>query len=75
MYDFFNDPTQLAPAKVLYEARADGSFVLSSPEPLQPYARCIGQWLEHWAVQTPERAYLAERRGAGWFSLSYAQVR
>ncbi|MCI1740471.1 MAG: hypothetical protein LKM38_28440 [Pseudomonas veronii] len=43
MYDFFNDPTQLAPAKVLYEARADGSFVLSSPEPLQPYARCIGQ--------------------------------
>jgi len=75
MYDFFNDPTQLAPAKVLYEARADGSFVLSSPEPLQPYARCIGQWLEHWAVQTPQRAYLAERRGAGWFSLNYAQVR
>ena len=36
MYDFFNDPTQLAPAKVLYEARADGSFVLRSPEPLQP---------------------------------------
>ena len=75
MYDFFNDPTQLAPAKVLYEARADGSFVLSSPDPLQPYARCIGQWLEHWAVQTPQRAYLAERRGAGWFSLNYAQVR
>ncbi|WP_448123997.1 feruloyl-CoA synthase [Pseudomonas veronii] len=75
MYDFFNDPTQLAPAKVLYEARADGSFVLSSPEPLQPYARCVGQWLEHWAVQTPQRAYLAERRGAGWFSLNYAQVR
>ncbi len=75
MYDFFNDPTQLAPAQVLYEPRADGSFVLSSPEPLQPYARCIGQWLEHWAVQAPQRAYLAERRGAGWFSLTYEQVR
>lgn len=75
MYDFFNDPTQLAPAQVLYEPRADGSFVLSSPEPLQPYARCIGQWLEHWAEQAPQRAYLAERRGAGWFSLTYEQVR
>ncbi|MBJ9974174.1 feruloyl-CoA synthase [Pseudomonas sp. S75] len=75
MYDFYNDPAQLAPAQVLREIRADGSFILKSPEPLQPYARCIGEWLEHWAAEAPERPYLAERRGNGWFSLSYAQVR
>lgn len=75
MYDFYEDTAQLAPAQVLRELRADGSFILKSPEPLQAYARCVGEWLEHWAVQAPDRAYLAERRGSGWFSLSYAQVR
>ncbi|WP_371356255.1 feruloyl-CoA synthase [Pseudomonas chlororaphis] len=75
MYDFFNDPTCLAPARVLYEPGPDGSFILSSPQPLQPYARCIGQWLEQWAEQTPERPYLAERRNGAWFTLTYREVR
>ncbi|MFK0033687.1 feruloyl-CoA synthase [Pseudomonas monteilii] len=75
MYDFFKDPAQLAPAQVLRETRADGSFILKSPEPLQPYARCVGGWLERWAAETPDRPYLAERRGSGWFTLSYGQVR
>ncbi|NIE72935.1 feruloyl-CoA synthase [Pantoea sp. Ap-967] len=75
MYDFHNDPTLLAPAQVLREARADGSFVLKSPHPLLPYARCMGEWLEHWAAQAPERVFLAERRGNGWFKLTYGEVR
>jgi len=75
MYDFFNDPTRLAPARVLCEPGADGSFILASPEPLQPYARCIGQWLEHWAAVKPDHPYLAERRNGGWFTLTYKEVR
>ena len=75
MYDIFNDPTRLAPARVLCEPGADGSFILSSPEPLQPYARCIGEWLEHWAELTPDRPYLAERRNGSWFTLTYGEVR
>lgn len=56
---------------------ADGSFVLRSRTPLKPYARCIGEWLEHWAAVAPERIFLAERTadGADWRRLSYAQVR
>ncbi|WP_300731101.1 feruloyl-CoA synthase [Pseudomonas sp.] len=75
MYEFFNDPTCLAPARVLYEPGPDGSFTLSSAEPLHPYARCIGEWLDHWALQTPERPYLAERRNGVWFTLTYREVR
>lgn len=56
---------------------ADGGFVLRSRTPLKPYARCIGEWLEHWAAVAPERIFLAERTadGADWRRLSYAQVR
>lgn len=75
MYDFFNDPTRLAPARVLREPGADGSFILASAEPLQPHARCIGEWLEHWAAVKPDHPYLAERRNGGWFTLSYGEVR
>ncbi len=66
----------LAPPAVLKEDRPDGSFVLRSPQRLQPYARCIGDWLDHWASITPDAVFLAERGPDGaWRRLSYAQVR
>ena len=71
-----DDPKWLAPARTVRVGFADGSFVLRSPEPLQPYARCIGEWLEHWAVQTPQAPAFAERTAAGdWRRLSWAQTR
>ena len=56
---------------------ADGSFVLRSRVAPRPHARCLGDWLEHWAVATPEVTFLAERAAAGdgWRRLSYAEVR
>jgi len=56
---------RFAPAAVDVERRADGAQVLRSPQPLQPYARCLGEHLERWAREAPERAFLAERAGAG----------
>ncbi|WP_244099881.1 feruloyl-CoA synthase [Burkholderia anthina] len=55
----------------------DGSFILRPRVPLRPHARCIGEWLEHWCLHTPERVFLAERTadGADWRRLTYAQVR
>src|SRR5580765_7884901 len=40
---------------------------------LQPSARCVGDWLEHWARQTPERIFLGERSSveAPWTTLTY----
>ncbi|HEY0883951.1 MAG TPA: AMP-binding protein, partial [Ramlibacter sp.] len=58
------------------ETRPDGSLVLRNPLPLQPFARCVGEWLEHWAATTPEVLFLAERDGEGrWRKVTYRQAR
>ncbi|WFU24465.1 feruloyl-CoA synthase [Bradyrhizobium sp. CB1717] len=65
-----------AAPKTVAEHRADGSIVLRSPEPLGEGARCIGDWLEHFARQTPDTIFLAERGGidAPWTTVTYAQA-
>jgi len=72
----FGDTAALAPPRVLREDLPGGGFVLRSPEPLQPFVRCIGEWLEHWAQTTPDAVFLAERDAAGgWRQLTYRQTR
>ncbi|MFZ5510668.1 MAG: feruloyl-CoA synthase [Pseudomonadota bacterium] len=63
-----------APAQVDVERRSDGSLVLRSPQPLAPYARCLGSHLERWAREAPERVFLAERAGSGWRTLTYSDA-
>ena len=60
--------------RALREDRADGAILLTSGWPLGPVARCATDWLEHWAVETPDRLYLAERASPGWREVSYAQA-
>ena len=73
---FFDDPAMLAPPRTVQVRFDGGAYVLRSPEPLKPYARCIGEWLEHWAVATPDTVALAERDASGgWRKLTYAQLR
>jgi feruloyl-CoA synthase len=72
----FQDGQSLAPPRVALEPRANGGFVLRNPQPLQPFARCIGDWLEHWAETTPEALFLCERDPEGqWRKLSYRHAR
>ena len=74
--DLFDDPQQLAPPRTVRVGFDDGSFVLRSPEPLKPYARCTGEWLEHWARETPDAPAFAERTpDGGWRRLSWGQTR
>src|SRR5436190_13465284 len=58
---------------IVADRRADGSIVVRSTVPLQPGARCIGDWLEHWARQAPERIFLADRTSADapWSTVTY----
>jgi feruloyl-CoA synthase len=73
----FDHPDWLAPPRAQKVDAGGGAFVLSSPEPLGPYARCIGQWLEQWAQHTPQAAALAERapHGGAWRVLAYGELR
>jgi len=76
---FFDDPQQLAPRRAVRQDLGEGSFVLRSPEPLQPYARCVGEWLEHWAEATPQATAFAEpagpAAGGGWVPLGWRALR
>src|SRR4051794_23737298 len=58
---------------IVAERRADGSLRLRSMTPLRETARCVGDWLEHWARQAPERIFLGERSSADapWTRLTY----
>jgi feruloyl-CoA synthase len=73
---FFDDPTQLAPRRTVKTDLGGGGFTLHHPEPLAPYARCVGEWLEHWARETPQAAAFAEPdASAGWRTLNYRALR
>jgi feruloyl-CoA synthase len=66
------------PARVNVERRDGGTLVLRSPEPLRPYARCLGEYLERWAAEKPNEVFLAEREGPGgdaWRKITWAETR
>jgi feruloyl-CoA synthase len=71
------DPARLfAAPQVRLVRRADGTMLLSSPQPLQAYPRSMGADLERWADTAPQRIFLAERgAGGGWRELRYGEAR
>lgn len=75
MSTLLSDPDALASPDARIEHREDGGFILRSPYSLEPFDRCIGDWLDHWARRAPERVFLAERRDGEWFGLGYREAR
>jgi feruloyl-CoA synthase len=72
-----DDPASLfATPAIIADRRADGSIVLKSTMPLGESARCVGDWLEHWAAQTSDRIFLGERASvdAPWTMVTYRQA-
>jgi feruloyl-CoA synthase len=65
---------RLGPQDVVVERRADGTLLLRSPQPLGAYPVKLTERLEHWAKLAPERTLFAQRDGAGWRKVSYAQA-
>ena len=61
---------------IVADRRADGSIVLKSLTPLRESARCVGDWLEQWARQAPERIFLGDRAGveAPWKTVTYGEA-
>ncbi len=69
------DPSDVlfATPAISADRRPDGSIILKSMTPLRESARCIGDWLEHWARQAPDRVFLADRAcgDAPWSAVTY----
>src|SRR5438034_2214464 len=65
---------RFAPPRVEIDRRRDGSILLRSPLKLRGHARVVGEWLERWAREKPERTFLAERRDGAWRKLSYREA-
>jgi feruloyl-CoA synthase len=72
------DPCQalFATPSVVADRRADGSVVPKSTVPLRESARCVGDWLEHWARHVPDRIFLGDRASvdAPWQKLTYGDA-
>ena len=65
-----------APAAVDVTPFKNGALLLRSPMKLEPHNRCVGEWLEHWGAQMPERVFLAERAAdGGWRKVTYGEAR
>jgi feruloyl-CoA synthase len=62
---------------IAIERRDDGTIVLKSRIPLQPYAAHIPAYLAKWAKDAPERTWLAQRGGPDrqWRKVSYAEAK
>jgi len=65
--------TLFAMPEIVADRRADGSIWLRSTTPLRRDDRCVGDWLEHWARQKPEKIFLGERSSldAPWTTVTY----
>ncbi len=73
---FFDNPRCLAPRRVERLPHPSGGFVLRSPEALLPPVRCVGEWLERWARETPDAPAFAEpAAGGGWVTLDWRALR
>jgi feruloyl-CoA synthase len=65
----FGDPA------VSIERGDDGTIYLRPKEGLGDYPRRLTDRLHHWAKETPDRTFMAERvAGGGWRKLTYAEL-
>ncbi len=63
-----------AAPRIVAEGGPHGSTILRSLEPLQVYAKSITARLAYWALREPSRVFIAERSGAGWRQVTYAEA-
>jgi feruloyl-CoA synthase len=59
---------------VSVERRDDGTIYLRPTTALGVYPVRITDRLHHWARTAPDRIFMAQREGAGWRQISYAQL-
>ena len=68
------DASKYRPHSVKREDRADGTILLISGYEMSDVVDTTADWVHRWAADAPERCFLAERSGAGWREVSYAET-
>lgn len=53
---------------------SDGVLNMTSPYSLRPGVARSGDWLDHWATETPRAIFLGERSGEGWREITYGEA-
>lgn len=70
-----NSSVLFAEPAVNITKRSDGSILVENPTLLQPYARCLGEFLERWGTQRADQPFLMERGADGqWQGVTYGQA-
>jgi feruloyl-CoA synthase len=54
--------------------RADGSLLMRSVEPLGEYDCRVGDWLDRWAREAPNRIFIIEQTPTGEHGISYREA-
>src|SRR5262245_24163634 len=68
-------PVKLEKPEIDIERRPDGSMLIRSRYPLDPYPARITDRLVHWANEAPDRTFMAARDANGeWRHITYAQA-
>jgi feruloyl-CoA synthase len=55
--------------------RPDGSLLMRSVEPLGDYHSRVGEWLDRWAREAPDRTFMVEQTPTGERSICYGEAR
>ncbi|HEY0938579.1 MAG TPA: feruloyl-CoA synthase [Steroidobacter sp.] len=63
------------PFRTAVERRPDGTMYLRPVDALSAYPDRLMDWLEHWAMQAPQRVFVARRKSRGeWQTVTYEQM-
>jgi feruloyl-CoA synthase len=61
----------VTPVRINVQTRDDGAVILTNPHPLRPAFPNVVAPLEHWAIEAPNRLWLAGFEGGAWRHLTY----
>jgi feruloyl-CoA synthase len=68
-------PISYGDPAVTIDRRDDGTIYLRPTQAIGDYPERVTDYLHHWAKETPDRVFMAERaEGGGWREVTYAQM-
>jgi len=63
------------PVDIQKQVRADGSILMHSTIPLEPYPYRLTERLKHWATVAPDKVFIGRRNVSGkWDTLTYTET-